>query len=62
MFNWFKREKFVLPPEEYQIKLVKDIEKKLSTAIGSEKTKLTYMLANQLMILNQILNLKLTLY
>jgi hypothetical protein len=58
MFNWFKREKFALPPEEYQIKLVKDIEKKLSTAIGSEKTKLTYMLANQLMILNQILNKK----
>jgi len=58
MFNWFKREKFVLPPEGYQIKLVKDIEKKLSTAIGSEKTKLTYMLANQLMILNQILNKK----
>jgi hypothetical protein len=58
MFDWFKREKFVLPPEEYQIKLVKDIEKKLENSKGSEKTKLTYMLANQLMILNQILNKK----
>ncbi len=58
MFGWLKREKFVLPPEEYQVKLVKDIEKKLETAKGSERTKLTYMLANQLMVLNQILNKK----
>jgi len=58
MFGWLKREKFVLPPEEYQVKLVKDIEKKLKTAKGSERTKLTYMLANQLMVLNQILNKK----
>lgn len=54
----FKKEKFVLPPEDYQIKLVKEIEEKLKTAKGSEKTKLTYMLGNQLMILNQILNKK----
>ena len=53
-----KKERFVLPPEEYQVKLVKDIEDKLKTAKGSERTKLTYMLANQLMILNQILNKK----
>ncbi len=54
----FKKEKFALPPEEYQLKLVKEIESKLKKAIGSERTKLTYMLANQLMILNQILNKK----
>jgi hypothetical protein len=58
MFGWLRREKFILPPEEYQVKLVKDIEKKLESAKGSERTKLTYMLANQLMVLNQILNNK----
>ena len=44
IFNWLRRENFVLPPEEYQIKLVKEIEEKLKTAKGSEKTKLTYIL------------------
>ena len=43
IFNWLRRENFVLPPEEYQIKLVKEIEEKLKTAKGSEKTKLTYI-------------------
>ena len=56
--DWFRREKFVLPPEEYQVKLVKEIEERLKNAKGSEKTRLTYMLANQLMFLNQILNKK----
>ena len=32
IFDWFKKEKFVLPPEDYQIKLVKEIEEKLKTA------------------------------
>ena len=54
----FKREKFVLPPEDLQRSFVLEIEKKLLTAKGSERTKLTYMLANQMMILNQILNKK----
>jgi hypothetical protein len=58
MFDWLKREKFTLPPENYQKWLVKEIENRLEGAKGSEKTKLTYMLANQLMILNQILNKK----
>ena len=58
IFDWFKKEKFVLPPEEYQEELVRQIEEKLKTATGSEKTKLTYMLANQLMFLNQIKNKK----
>jgi len=58
MFDWLRREKFVLPPEEYQRELVEDIQERLETAKGSEKTKLTYMLANQLMILNQIVNKK----
>ena len=53
-WDWLKKEKFVLPTEEFQIKFVKEIEKKLETAKGSEKTKLTYMLANQLMFLSQI--------
>ena len=35
-----------------------EIEEKLKNAKGSEKTKLTYMLANQLMFLNQIVNKK----
>jgi hypothetical protein len=56
--DWFKRENFVLPQEEYQIQLVKEIEERLKNAKGSEKTKLTYMLANQLMFLNQIQNKK----
>ena len=56
MFGWLKRENFVLPPEEYQRKLVSEIEEKLKDSKGSEKTRLTYMLANQLMILNQIIN------
>ena len=58
MFDWLKREKFVLPPEEYQRELVEDIQERLKTSKGSERTKLTYMLANQLMILNQIINKK----
>ena len=58
MFVLLKREKFVLPPEEAQEKLVREIEEKLKTATGSEKTTLTYMLANQLMFLNQIKNKK----
>ena len=53
-----KREKFVLPPEDMQRSFVLEIEKKLLTAKGSERTKLTYMLANQMMILNQIVNKK----
>ncbi len=56
--DWFKREKFVLPSEEVQEKFVREIEERLKTAKGSEKTKLTYMLANQLMFLNQIKNKK----
>ncbi len=56
--DWFKREKFVLPSEEVQEEFVREIEERLKTAKGSEKTKLTYMLANQLMFLNQIKNKK----
>ena len=56
--DWFKREKFVLPSEEVQEEFVREIEERLKTAKGSEKTKLTYMLANQLMSLNQIKNKK----
>ena len=56
--DWFKREKFDLPSEEVQEKFVREIEERLKTAKGSEKTKLTYMLANQLMFLNQIKNKK----
>ena len=37
-WDWLKKEKFVLPTEEFQIKFVKEIEKKLETAKGSEKT------------------------
>ena len=54
--DWFKREKFVLPSEEVQEEFVREIEERLKTAKGSEKTRLTYMLANQLMFLNQIKN------
>jgi hypothetical protein len=53
-----KKEKFVLPPEDIQRAFVLEIEERLLTATGSEKTKLTYMLANQLMFLNQIMNKK----
>ena len=56
--DWFKREKFVLPSEEVQEEFVREIEERLKTAKGSEKTRLTYMLANQLMFLNQIKNKK----
>jgi len=58
IFDWLKKERFVLPDEQAQEKLVKEIEEKLKTAKGSEKTMLTYMLANQLMFLNQIKNKK----
>ena len=54
----FKKERFELPPEEVQRAFVLEIEERLLTATGSEKTKLTYMLANQLMFLNQIVNKK----
>ena len=56
--NWFRKEKFVLPSEDLQRKFIMEIEEKLLTAEGSERTKLTYMLANQLMFLNQIVNKK----
>ena len=56
--DWFKKENFILPPEEVQEEFVREIEERLKTAKGSEKTKLTYMLANQLMFLNQIKNKK----
>ena len=56
--DWFKKEKFVLPSEDLQRKFIMEIEEKLLTAEGSERTKLTYMLANQLMFLNQIINKK----
>ena len=56
--DWFKKEKFVLPSEDLQRKFIMEIEEKLLTAEGSERTKLTYMLANQLMFLNQIVNKK----
>ena len=56
--DWFKKEKFVLPSEDLQRKFIMEIEEKLLTAEGSERTKLTYMLANQLMFLNQIDNKK----
>ena len=58
MFGWLKREKFVLPPEEVQEEFVREIEERLKTAKGSEKPKLTYMQANQLMFLNKIKNKK----
>jgi len=32
MFDWLKREKFVLPPEEYQRELVEDIQERLKTS------------------------------
>ena len=58
--DWFKREKFVLPSEEVQEEFVRKKEEILKTAKGSEKTKLTYKLSNQLMFLNQIKNKKKT--
>ena len=58
MFGWLKREKFVLPPEEVQEEFVREIEERLKTSKCSVKNKLKYMLANQLMFLNQIKNKK----
>ena len=49
-----KREKIVLPSEEVQKQLIMEIEEKLLSAEGSEKTKLTYMLANQMIFMDQI--------
>lgn len=56
--EWLRKEKFILPPEDLQRAFVKEIEERLDNATGSERTKLTYMLANQMMILNQIINKK----
>jgi len=56
--DWFKKEKFVLPDEDLQRELILEIEGKLLTATGSEKTKLTYMLANQMIFMDQIRNKK----
>jgi len=56
--DWFRREEFVLPDEKTLRQFISEIEEKLEKAKGSEKTKLTYMLANQLMFLNQIVNNK----
>ena len=56
--DWFKKENFILLDEKSQRQLISEIEERLKNAKGSEKTKLTYMLANQLMFLNQIVNKK----
>ena len=53
-----KKEKFVLPDEGFQRELILEIEEKLLTAEGSERTKLTYMLANQMIFMDQIRNKK----
>ena len=53
-----KKEKFVLPDEGLQRELIFEIEEKLLTAEGSERTKLTYMLANQMIFMDQIRNKK----
>jgi len=56
--DWLRKENFVLPPEDMQRAFIAEIEEKLRGAKGSERTKLTYMLANQNMILDQIVNKK----
>ena len=56
--DWLRKENFILPPEDMQRKFIAEIEEKLEGAKGSERTKLTYMLANQNMILDQIVNKK----
>ena len=53
-----KKEKVVLPDEGLQRELILEIEEKLLTAEGSERTKLTYMLANQMIFMDQIRNKK----
>ena len=53
-----KKEQFVLPDEGLQRELILEIEEKLLTAEGSERTKLTYMLANQMIFMDQIRNKK----
>ena len=53
-----KKEKFVLPDEGLQRELILEIDEKLLTAEGSERTKLTYMLANQMIFMDQIRNKK----
>ena len=53
-----KKEKFELPDEGLQRELILEIEEKLLTAEGSERTRLTYMLANQMMFMDQIQNKK----
>ena len=53
-----KKEKFVLPDEGLQRELILEIEEKLLTAEGSERTRLTYMLANQMIFMDQIRNKK----
>ena len=58
IFDWLRKERFELPPEEDIIHLIDEIRDRLKTAEGSEKTKLTYMLANNMVFLNQILNKK----
>jgi len=58
IMDWFKKENFILLDEKSQRQLISEIEERLKNAKGSEKTKLTYMLANQLMFLNQIVNKK----
>ena len=53
-----KKEKLELPDEGLQRELILEIEEKLLTAEGSERTRLTYMLANQMMFMDQIQNKK----
>ncbi len=62
--DWFRKEKFVLPDEASQRKFIIEIEKKIltvdtSTPKGkSEYTRLIYMLANQISIMDRITSKK----
>ena len=57
-FGLLEQEEWDIPSKETLDEIIKELEAKLLIAKGSERTKLTYMLANQLMFLNQITSKK----
>lgn len=56
LFGLLKRDEPVKIPKEELKKYVEDLNSKLSTATGAERTRIMYSIANSLVFLNQTLD------
>ena len=56
LFGLLKRDEPVKIPKEVLKKYVEELNSKLSTATGAERTRIMYSIANSLVFLNQTLD------